>query len=385
MLFWLAAWCLSATASAIVVPAYVYRLLRPPRRELFWGERARRVTPLRHAAVYGAAAGPVALAMGWWLGGLGWALTFYLATLVGQRLAARLLGREIMAAMDFPLEVTRGQAARRLMAELPVRLLWVSTLLLVASEWAEPLTMLCAALIAATVYQRFAPRWLVAVGYLRGAPSELDRSTRALAHELKVRVYGVYVVDESLANAFALPFARSVAVTRGALLALDESELRAVVAHELEHLGERGPMRLSRLTPLYGKLGLAALAGYLAREPSLHDAMTTFVPIALLAMVLRVGLALYWRRSEDRSDAAGFEHDESTYASALIRLYHYNLAQVHEATGGGHRALRERVATLREQPGYVPSRRHSQAPEVCTLVALLVAAAGLLALRALLH
>ncbi|RZO65298.1 MAG: hypothetical protein EVA89_02565 [Sandaracinaceae bacterium] len=384
-MLWLTVWCLSATASAIVVPAYAYRLLRPPTRELFWAERARRVTPMRHAIVYGTASGPVALAMGWWLGGLGWALAFYLATLAGQRVAARVFSREIMRVMDFPLEVTPGQVTRGFLARLPLRLLWIGTLLLVAAGWVDPLPMGIGALVAGTLYVLALTHWLVAVGYLRGAPSALHDSVHALADEAGVRLDGVYVMDESLANAVALPFAASVAVTRGALRALDGPQLQAVMAHEIEHLTESAPLRISRLTPLYGKLGLAALAGYLTRDPALHDVMTVFVPLVVVALLLRAGLAVYWRRSEDRSDDAGFEHDESTYASALLCIHHYNLAQVHHATDGGHRALRERVAALKDEPGFVPTRSHSRAPEALTMISLLVAWAGLLVVRALIE
>jgi heat shock protein HtpX len=83
---------------------------------------------------------------------------------------------------------------------------------------------------------------LVEAGAFPSGPGEREarESLETLALTAGMPVPKLFVIESSVPNAFAAgvpPHQSVVAVTRGALMLLDQSELEAVLAHELSHIG----------------------------------------------------------------------------------------------------------------------------------------------------
>jgi heat shock protein HtpX len=83
---------------------------------------------------------------------------------------------------------------------------------------------------------------LVEAGAFPSGPGEREarESLETLALSAGMPVPKLFVIESSVPNAFAAgvpPHQSVVAVTRGALMLLDQSEIEAVLAHELSHIG----------------------------------------------------------------------------------------------------------------------------------------------------
>ncbi len=197
---------------------------------------------------------------------------------------------------------------------------------------------------------RFQPWWLVRAGLARAAGEPHQSMVREASARVGVEVRSVLIIDHHLPNAFAFPWLRTVAFTKGAIAALEHDELEAVTLHEVAHLSEPGTMVFVRqamhfvwipvaaLRPLYGSFGLAGVVAVLAAL------------LALVTVVRRLAT-----RMEARSDAHVLEHvhESSLYAHALEKMYRIGHipAVLRRAP---HGQLHQRLETAGVTPDFAP-------------------------------
>ncbi|MFP5370883.1 MAG: M48 family metalloprotease, partial [Actinomycetes bacterium] len=157
------------------------------------------------------------------------------------------------------------------------------------------------------------------------------RIVRELTTEAGLPMPRLYVTPDPQPNAFATgrnPRHAAVAVTRGLLELLDARELRAVLAHELAHVGNRDILLTSVAAALATAVSfLANLAGFLPFVGSSDDddepgPLATLVAV-LVAPVAAALLQLALSRSRefeaDRTGAA-LLGDGHALASALAKI-----------------------------------------------------------------
>ena len=159
-----------------------------------------------------------------------------------------------------------------------------------------------------------------------------------------------FEVAWSMANAFALPTTGRLVFSTRLLEVLDDAQLAAVAAHELEHLREPLRVRLSRLAGLPLLIGLGALVPVVehAGVPGLVLLVGSLYLIGIIA-----GHTLL--RMEVRADAAahGAEADPGVYGAALTRLYEVNLTPaVLSNRRRSHPALYDRLVAAGTPPPY---------------------------------
>lgn len=100
-----------------------------------------------------------------------------------------------------------------------------------------------------------------------GEEPQLRNIVEALAIGSGLPMPKLYLIDDSAPNAFATgrdPKHASIAVTRGLLDKLDRSEIEAVLAHELSHIGNRDIRVMLLVIVLVGTVAL--LADWLLRS-----------------------------------------------------------------------------------------------------------------------
>jgi heat shock protein HtpX len=157
------------------------------------------------------------------------------------------------------------------------------------------------------------------------------RSVRELTTEAGLPMPRLYVTSDAQPNAFATgrnPRHAAVAVTRGLLDLLDARELRAVLAHELAHVGNRDILITSVAAALATGIGfLANLVGMLPffgsseddEDPGLLATMVALLVAPIAAALLQLALS---RSREFEADRTGAEliGDGPALASALAKI-----------------------------------------------------------------
>lgn len=159
------------------------------------------------------------------------------------------------------------------------------------------------------------------------------RIVRELSTEAGLPMPRLYVTPDAQPNAFATgrtPRHAAVAVTRGLLDLLDTRELRAVLAHELAHIGNRDVLITSVAAALATGIGfLANLVGMLPflgspeddEDPGLLATMVAVLLAPIAAALLQLALS---RSREFEADRTGAEliGDGRALASALAKIDH---------------------------------------------------------------
>jgi heat shock protein HtpX len=156
------------------------------------------------------------------------------------------------------------------------------------------------------------------------------RIVQELAAEAGLPMPRLYVTPDAQPNAFATgrsPRHAAVAVTRGLLDLLDARELRAVLAHELAHVGNRDILLTSVAAALATAISfLANLAGFLPFVGSSDDddpgPLATLVAV-LVAPIAAALLQLALSRSREfEADRTGAQllGDGHALASALAKI-----------------------------------------------------------------
>lgn len=157
------------------------------------------------------------------------------------------------------------------------------------------------------------------------------RIVRELTAEAGLPMPRLYVTPDRQPNAFATgrdPRHAAVAVTRGLLDLLDARELRAVLAHELAHVGNRDILLTSVAAALATAVSfLADLAGFLPFLGSSDDdeqpgPLATLVAVLvapIAAALLQLALSRSREFEADRTGAA-LMGDGYALASALAKI-----------------------------------------------------------------
>lgn len=151
-----------------------------------------------------------------------------------------------------------------------------------------------------------------------------------LARRAGIPMPRLHLIDSAQPNAFATgrdPRHAAVAVTRGLLAALDETEAAAVIAHELSHVVHRDTLTMTVTATLAGAIGmLANFAFFLGPRHDERDAplgMAAALLVAILAPLaaLLVQMAIS-RTREYEADRHGAEisGDPLALATALGKI-----------------------------------------------------------------
>lgn len=206
-----------------------------------------------------------------------------------------------------------------------------------------------------------------------------------LAHQMKIPMPKLWLVNTPVANAFATgrnPKNASVAVTSGILNILDEEELRGVLAHELSHVINRDILVSTIAATLASTISYVAqmmrFTAFTRQSEDSNNRRTN--PIGMLAAVVLMPIAASLiqlaisRSREYLADETGAEttHEPLALAAALEKLEnsvqrnHFDQRETGKAStsslfivnpflGGGlmalfstHPPMAQRIARLRE-------------------------------------
>jgi heat shock protein HtpX len=152
----------------------------------------------------------------------------------------------------------------------------------------------------------------------------------SLAQHAAIPMPRLYLVESAQPNAFATgrdPDHAAVAVTRGLLAALDETEVAAVIGHELSHVVHRDTLTMTITATLAGAIGmLANFAFFLGprqdeRDTPLGSAGALLVALLAPLAALLVQMAIS-RTREYEADRGGADisSDPLALASALGKI-----------------------------------------------------------------
>lgn len=165
---------------------------------------------------------------------------------------------------------------------------------------------------------------------------ELFRVVRDLARKAQLPMPRVYVIEQAAPNAFATgrdPDHAVVAVTAGILEVVSERELRAVLAHELGHVGNRDTLVMAVVASVAGAISmLAQMAQWSMIFGGRGDDDEGVNPIAMLVGIIVLPIAAMFvqlaisRSREFGADDSGaaLSGDPLALASALRKLDAYS-------------------------------------------------------------
>jgi heat shock protein HtpX len=165
---------------------------------------------------------------------------------------------------------------------------------------------------------------------------ELFRIVRDLAHRAQLPMPRVYVIEQAAPNAFATgrdPEHAVVAVTAGILEVVNERELRAVLAHELGHVGNRDTLVMAVVASVAGAISMLAqmaqwsmIFGGRGNDDEGVNPIAMLVGIIVLpiaAMFVQLAISRSREFGADDSGAA-LSGDPLALASALRKLDAYS-------------------------------------------------------------
>jgi heat shock protein HtpX len=173
---------------------------------------------------------------------------------------------------------------------------------------------------------------------------------KELAENAQLPMPKVYVINEQQPNAFATgrnPEHAAVAATVGIMQALNERELRGVMAHELAHVKHRDTLISTISATVAGAIGSLAQFGMFFGGGRNEDGERSVSPIVSMLMMFLAPLAASLiqmaisRSREFEADRGGAEisKDPKALADALIKISNYahqipnETAEMHPETG----------------------------------------------------
>lgn len=162
---------------------------------------------------------------------------------------------------------------------------------------------------------------------------EIYRIVRDLARTAQLPMPRVYVIDQPAPNAFATgrdPEHAVVAVTAGILEVVNERELRAVLAHELGHVGNRDTLVMAVVASIAGAISFLAqmaqwslfFGGHRDDDEGSGNIVGLLVGIIVLPLAAMLVQLAISRSREFGADDTGAElsNDPLGLASALRKL-----------------------------------------------------------------
>jgi len=164
----------------------------------------------------------------------------------------------------------------------------------------------------------------------------------------------VYIIDDPAPNAFATgrdPQHAYVAVTRGLLAMMDETELEGVIAHEMSHVGNYDIRLMAIVLALVTVVSLVShfflrmtfFGGFGNRDSNEGNAGPIFLVIGLVAAIIAPLVAFLLqlavsRKREFLADASGalLTRYPEGLASALEKIATYSRPMQHASTATAH-------------------------------------------------
>jgi len=167
---------------------------------------------------------------------------------------------------------------------------------------------------------------------------------KELAENAELPMPKVYVINEQQPNAFATgrnPEHAAVAATAGIMQALDERELRGVMAHELAHVKHRDTLISTISATVAGAIASFARFGMMGRGGRGSNPIVGLLTMFLAPMAASLIQMAISRAREYEADRVGAEisKDPKALASALEKIQNYArqvanpIAERHPETG----------------------------------------------------
>jgi len=160
----------------------------------------------------------------------------------------------------------------------------------------------------------------------------VNKIVKDVARESGLPMPRAYIVESATPNAFATgrsPSHSAVAVTSGILGLLDESELKAVIAHEMSHVKNRDTLIQTIAAVIAGVISyVASMARWAAifgggRDDDNMGNMLSLIVLGILAPLIAVLLQLALSRTREYMADAGSAkvmHSGKPLSSALKKL-----------------------------------------------------------------
>lgn len=214
-----------------------------------------------------------------------------------------------------------------------------------------------------------------ALGAVQAGPPRLLDVVRRASERSERTPPEVVVVPSGTVNAFAFVYAGVLGVTSALVDHFDDTELEAIVLHELGHLAESPAALRTRALSLTAFTTLALL--------ELEGRVSLWIP---LVHVIAVIVVARWVRTrahalEQAADAHAHDHaEEGTYARALEKVYRLNLMPAVLGRGRVHPDLYDRMLAAGVTPDYprppAPVQRRWLAALILTPIASLIVIGG---------
>ncbi|WP_441000086.1 zinc metalloprotease HtpX [Fodinibius sp. SL11] len=157
----------------------------------------------------------------------------------------------------------------------------------------------------------------------RSSHPKLYGMVEELAQKASLPMPALYIIPQQQPNAFATgrnPNNAAVAVTRGIMQALDEDELRGVIAHELAHIQNRDILTQTIVTTVVSALSMLAQFAYFIpmgggdRDSNPLVALIVLITAPIAAMMLQAAIS---RTREYEADRVGAEISGKPQSLAL--------------------------------------------------------------------
>jgi heat shock protein HtpX len=156
---------------------------------------------------------------------------------------------------------------------------------------------------------------------------KLHRIVEEVAKEAEIPKPKVYIIDTDVPNAFATgrnPQHASVAVTRGIMKTLDETELEAVLGHEISHVKNRDILSSSVAATLGGAIAyIAQMAWFGLAGQDRNNNSAVLLPMLILAPIAATLIQLAVSRSREYAadyNGAIITKNPLSLASALQKI-----------------------------------------------------------------
>jgi len=155
---------------------------------------------------------------------------------------------------------------------------------------------------------------------------KLHRIVEKVAREADIPKPKVYMIDTEVPNAFATgrnPKHASVAVTKGIMKTLNESELEGVLGHEISHVKNRDILTASVAATLGGAIAYIAQMAWFGLASDRKNNSAVLLPMLILAPIAATMIQLAVSRSREYvadHDGAVITKNPLGLASALEKI-----------------------------------------------------------------
>lgn len=182
---------------------------------------------------------------------------------------------------------------------------------------------------------------------VQAAPPRLLEIVRRAAERSGRDAPDTVVVPSAAVNAFAFVYAGVLGVTSALVDRLDDTELEAIVLHELGHLAESPAALRTRA------LSLTAFTSFALLE--LESRVSLWIVLVHVLVVIAIARWVRQRAHalEQAADAHAHDHvEEGTYARALEKIYRLNLLPAVQGGRRVHPDLYDRMIAAGVTPDY---------------------------------